>query len=118
MNRPKIDLDGKQVFLSGPVTGYDRGRTVARFAAATIKCYEAGAAYVFNPVDAVKPSTPHEVAMCRCLNELSMWDFDRESPYYDCILQLDGWEDSEGSRTECAVAQACGIPIRRIWELQ
>lgn len=118
MNRMRVDLEDRRVFLSGPVTGYDRETTVARFASAAIKCHGAGASYVFNPTEAVAASASHETAMCRCINELSMWDFERNESFYDVLIQLDGWEDSEGARTECAVAQACGIPIRGFWELR
>lgn len=110
-------VDGKFVFLSGPMTGLPNWNKEA-FARAEARLYEAGATWVYNPAqDAPKTDFDpygHEYWMAEALHELTKLPQHRGdsgfSPVYDMLVRLPGWEDSEGAMTEFAVACACGIP--------
>lgn len=118
MNLGETRFDGLNVFISGPVTGFDRETTVARFASAAIKCKQLGAKSVFNPVETVPQGASHEDAMRRCLNELTMEDFETHEGFYDVLVQLNGWSYSRGAVAESDVATACGIRRCGEWELR
>lgn len=107
----KVDIRGKNVFLSGPVSGMDRGEAADAFQAAYSRCVDAGARFVFNPVANVDPRESHEHAMLQCLNELTTVG---GLGHYDLLVQLHGWRNSEGALMELAVADACGIPAAGI----
>ena len=109
-------VDGKFVFLSGPMSGIEDWNRKA-FARAEAELYELGAEYVFNPAqDAPKTDFDpygHGYWMACTLHELTKLPQHRGdsgfSPVYDLLVRLPGWEDSEGAMTEFAVACACGI---------
>lgn len=128
-NLKMIDVTGKVIFLSGPMTGMPR-YNVAAFAEANHDLKEAGAAYVFSPADrylrqrqAVTALKTHADYMTDCLHELT--DRKKRSQgweeviprKYDMLVQLPGWESSEGARTECHVARACGIEVHGLEEV-
>lgn len=117
-----MDLQGKRVFLSGPMTGLEHNNAAA-FAVAHAMCRTRGASFVYDPAYAWMRERPgedggrtHEDYMRRCLNELT-----RErlggGPYYDLVLQLDGWQDSAGASAEAAVARACGVRLLELVDL-
>lgn len=104
-----------RIFISGPVSGMPVNN-VAMFATAAYKLRQAGH-QVYSPVETIPAKCSHEQAMLVCLQELSRGDreaYARMSklflePWYDAMVQLDGWEDSDGARLEAEVADACGI---------
>ena len=100
-------LKSKRVFISGPMSGIPHYNAQA-FAEAHAICREQGAWSVFDPtwqwMNETGEENTHEWYMRRCINALTNGDF-------DVLLQLDGWEDSEGARLEHDVAQACGIEV-------
>lgn len=113
-----IDITGKRVFLSGPMSGrycYN----VAAFATAHARLKEAGADWVFDPAVSYLRETRHESErhnhseyMRRCLHELTRPQYDRKDGHeYDLLVSLPGWRDSEGAATERTVAQACGMEV-------
>lgn len=102
------DLEGKFVFLSGPVTGLERDDACQRFLDAEMTCISLGARYAFNPLRNVSPRATHEEAMRVCLGELTA---------NDLLISLPGWEWSVGARLERAVAEAIGIPCAELGEL-
>lgn len=111
-----IDVRGRHVFLSGPMTGrycYN----VAAFSVAHERLNEAGAEWVYDPAVSHLRETrtererhDHEEYMRRCINELTRPKYgQRDGNEYDLLVSLPGWEGSEGATTERAVAEACGI---------
>ena len=124
-----IDVKGKNVYLSGPMTGrycYN----VGAFAIVHAKLKELGVGYVFNPAirylvlgaEKAKRMT-HEDFMTDTIHELTMREkrddeWVRTLPRkYDMIVMLPGWRDSDGAKTEREVAVECGIPVYEIWEV-
>ena len=118
-------LAGKRVFLSGPMTGIDH-YNVAAFAEAHAICKEAGAETVYDPahewLTSREPEQAHEAYMSRCINVLtrtaqSRDDWTVTEPVWDALVQLDGWQLSDGATLEMQVARACGIPVVGIREV-
>ncbi len=111
-----MNLAGKNVFLSGPMTGYDHNNIEA-FARAHAIVHEAGAASVYNPAfawismrleDASEKT--HEDWMLKCVSELTRSKYCGEcGPFYDLLVSLPFWEKSEGAVHERACAEQCGI---------
>lgn len=110
-----MNLEGKRVFLSGPMTGC-RHYNVAQFATAhAIVAKDRGAAHVFNPAqkwvnerEEFARGKTHEDYMLDCVHELTRRDF-RGKPYYDLLVSLPNWHMSEGAAHERDVAEHCGI---------
>ena len=105
-----IDIKGKNVFLSGPMTGLEH-YNVEAFAKAHAQLKELGAKHVYNPGISYLTSEKkesHEYWMRRCVHEMT-YGYHDGAPY-DLVVQLKGWSKSEGCRTEAQVASACGIP--------
>lgn len=116
-----IDVRGKRIFLSGPMTGHEHYNVTA-FAEAHARLKEAGAAYVYNPTigylcqkQEVAALKTHADYMTDCLHELTdrkkrTQGWEEVIPRrYDLLVSLPGWDDSEGAVTERTVAEACGI---------
>jgi hypothetical protein len=121
-----IDIRGKNVYLSGPMTGrycYN----VGTFAIAHAKLKELKVGYVFNPairylvMGAEKlKDMEHGDFMLDTIHELTMREkrdrrddeWVRTIPRkYDMVVMLPGWEDSDGARKEREVALSCDIPV-------
>jgi hypothetical protein len=117
-----MKLDGMNVFLSGPMSGYANWNADA-FVKAHIALKEHHAEEVYDPFlqwlsepDSVSSSRDHESYMVECLHELTRMD-PCGKPHYNLLVQLDGWRESEGAVAEHAAALACGImtmPLSRI----
>lgn len=115
-----VDLKGKAVFLSGPMSGRSF-YNVAEFAEAHAKLKERGVHDIYDPaIEYLKSGAdvadrPHDFWMGCCIRELvkaaSMTIFNSRCGecYYGALVSLPGWEDSEGAKLERAVAEACGI---------
>lgn len=114
-----FDIRGCNVYLSGPVTSVPHEEIINTFGVAESVCWYNGA-NVFNPTRSVPKDYNHETAMLRCLNELTMFDWEAEKPkpFYDFLIQLDGWRYSEGAIVERAVAEACGIDVISIHDVE
>lgn len=113
---------GTNAFLSGPMTGY-KNYNERKFIAAQIKLKNAGAEDVYNPILQwiceplrVSETRDHESYMVECVQELSRTKEDG-TPYYDVLVQLDGWKRSDGARVEKIVAESCGIPCVSIHDI-
>lgn len=109
-----VTVAGGRVFLSGPMTGYEDYNAMG-FVKAQILVKRLGAAFVYNPImqwicepEDVSRGRGHESYMLECLHELTRMGEDG-APFYSAVVQLDGWEASEGARAEAAVAETCGI---------
>lgn len=116
-----IDVRGKNVFLCGPMTGL-YAYNVARFAWAHKSLLDAGAERVFDPayewyasLDAGHERDDHDSCMRRTISELATGNGEGNA-FYDMVITIDGWKDSEGASTEVRVARACGIPVYEMQE--
>ena len=107
-------LRNRRVFISGPMSGIPHYNAQA-FAEAHAICREQGVWSVFDPswewMNETGEENTHEYYMRRCINALTNGTF-------DVLLQLDGWYQSEGCNVEFAVAQACGIEVIELDELE
>lgn len=111
-----VDLSNRKVFLSGPVTGIRHYNAEAFFEAyAALK--ERGVNTIYNPamrwlsrpqVGAEEMS--HGDWMRMCIGELT-------KGCYDLLVQLPGWHESEGAKTEFEVAMACGMEVCSITDI-
>ncbi len=121
-----IDIRGKNVYLSGPMTGR-YCHNVGTFSIAHAKLKERGVGYVFNPAirylvmgaDKLR-DMEHADFMTDTIHELTMREkrdrrdeeWVRTLPRkYDVVIMLPGWQDSEGAREEREVALSCNIPV-------
>lgn len=126
MSDRTIDLKGKNVFLSGPMTGCSYNN-VEEFARAHAIVRSLGAASIYNPAFAWlgqplqdDERLTHEDYMSRCCWELARRSRLGDEPrrYYDYLVQLDGWYCSGGAALEEKIAEALGIEIVTLIELQ
>lgn len=101
------------VFLSGPMTGIEHYNAEA-FAAAHAKLRESGVVRVYDPVQEWMGTDgngdSHEVWMRVSIRALVTREI-------HVLATVDGWERSEGAKTEVEVARACGIPVMSVDEL-
>lgn len=117
-------LEGKNVFLSGPMSGMEHFNAAA-FAEAHAICREMGARDVYDPSHEWMydrhGEERHESWMMRCIHRLSSWtrtSAGEVRPSFDVMVQLDGWERSAGASLEREVAMACGIPCIGVHEVR
>lgn len=104
-----------RIFISGPVSGMP-DNNVAAFATAAYRLRQAGH-QVYSPMEDIPAKSKHEQAMLMFLHELSRGDREAYAcmnklflePWYDAMVQLDGWEESDGAQLEAEVADALGI---------
>lgn len=104
--KPVSEIQGKSVFLSGPITGVDGYKD--RFADAAEVIRALGANAVFNPAAEIPDSTEREEAMRICTGKIIT---------IDCVVMFPGWRDSEGACFEYAASEICGIPHYELKEL-
>lgn len=113
-----MNLTGKNVYLSGPMSGLDHNN-VQGFARAHAIVRAAGAERIYNPADAWLSHSlewdrllSHEQYMLDSVNTLTHVTHDASAPFhplYDVVVLLPGWSESAGARLEYEVARACGI---------
>lgn len=129
-----MDVTGKRIFLSGPMTGCPN-LNVAAFADAHAILKEAGAEEIYDP--AVEylmqrekaDGHSHEWYMTKCVAELVRHAIPKGvnplaigtpcaiNPKYDLLVSLPGWWDSSGACIERSVADACGIECVELSEV-
>ena len=106
-------LKGKNVYLSGPITGVKGYRCPFVFMEKVLHKVSDG--MVFNPATEIPSDSPYEAAMATCLQALSLRVRDGEDePYYSVygvMILLPGWTKSKGAQIENRVAEACGIEV-------
>lgn len=119
-----MNLVGKNVFISGPMTGHEH-YNVEQFVRAHAIAHELGAAHVYDPALVWLTTTledssrkTHEDWMRKCVNELTRPLVGSDRPRYDMLVTLDGWRTSAGACLEVDVAERCGIHIVTIQELE
>lgn len=94
------DINGKRVYLSGPITNTKNYKGLFMFAEELVGYDEAEE--IFNPAAQIPSSSSWEQAMHRCLSEITN---------YDTVVMLPGWNVSRGARLERDVALACGMRV-------
>lgn len=112
-----MDLTGMHVFISGPMTGIE-SYNVHAFVQAHVMLKACGAENVYNPalswLDEKGPARDHESYMMDSIAELASMRWcelrDKYVPY-DLLVRLPGWERSDGARLESSVAEAIGIKV-------
>lgn len=104
--KPISEIQGKSVFLSGPITGVDGYKN--KFADAAEVIETLGASSIFNPAAKIPDSTEREEAMRICTGKIIT---------IDCVVMLPGWRDSEGACFEYVASEICGIPNYKLKEL-
>lgn len=106
-------LKGRNVYLSGPITGVKGYRCPFVFMEKVLHKVSDG--MVFNPATEIPSNTPYEAAMATCLQALSLRVRDGEDepyyPMYGVMILLPGWTKSKGAQIENRVAEACGIEV-------
>lgn len=106
-------LKGRNVYLSGPITGVKGYRCPFVFMEKVLHKVSDG--MVFNPATEILSNTPYEAAMATCLQALSLRVRDGEDepyyPMYGVMILLPGWTKSQGAQIENRVAEACGIEV-------
>ena len=117
-----VDVSGKNIFVSGPMTGYENYNTRA-FVATQVRLKLLGAEVVYNPILPwvceplrISQTRTHESYMLECVQELSRMREDG-SPFFDLVVQLPGWQESEGAKVEDVVAESCGIERVSVFDL-
>ena len=115
-----IDITGKRVYLSGPMTGIEDYNRPA-FDGADLDLLGAGADEVYDPAEHIDEyaQLSHEQCMALSLCELIAerpWVEEIE-PYYDVLVSLPGWQDSAGARLEREVAAAIGMEVHDLGEV-
>lgn len=104
--RPISEIQGKSVFLSGPITGVDGYKD--KFADATKVVKALGASSVFNPAVEIPDDIERKEAMRICTSKVIT---------IDCVVMLPSWRDSEGACFEYVASEICGIPHYELKEL-
>ena len=115
-----IEVGRKAIYLSGPMAGMPELNRAA-FASAEAALYNLGARFVFNPCehyrkdDALPDWLPCEF-MRHDLNMLTGGAPHR--PNFDMMVLLDGWEHSGGAKVERTCAEAIGMRIHTLKEIE
>ena len=104
--KPISEIQGKSVFLSGPITGIDDYKDKFEDAMEIIKAL--GASSIFNPAAEIPDDTKREEAMRICTGKIIT---------IDCVVMLPNWRDSEGACFEYVASEICGIPHYELKEL-
>ena len=106
-------LKGRNVYLSGPITGVKGYRCPFVFMEKVLHKVSDG--MVFNPATEIPSDSPYEAAMATCLQALSLRVRDGEDepyyPMYGVMILLPGWTKSKGAQIENRVAEACSIEV-------
>ena len=118
-SQEKVHVKGCNVYLSGPMTGIvDFNRKEFDDAAKYLR--RLGASCIYNPAENISylVNKSHEYCMyfslaklikrlvCICGSNVS-----NDGAFYNVLVSLPGWQDSEGATLERAVAEACGIEV-------
>lgn len=110
-----MPVEGKNVFLSGPMTGLPHyNREVFMRADKFVKTFDA--AYIYNPAEHIKELEGFSHGMCMRVSLQNLCSL--KNPFvYDVLVSLPGWENSSGARMEREVAEACGMEVCNLDEV-
>ena len=107
-------LEGKSVYLSGPMTGIKKWNS-ASFSEAEKLVKSCGATSVYNPCAYAEAMSGFSHEMCLRISISTLCATWMRAPakdtlaVYDLLVSLPGWGQSAGARLEREVAEACGI---------
>ena len=93
-------IEGKKVYLSGPITGKKNYKGLFLFAEELAKM--CNVSRIYNPASQIPDSLGYEQAMKRCVAALAE---------YDTIMLLPGWSVSKGAKIEHDIALTCGMNV-------
>lgn len=93
-------IEGKKVYLSGPITEKKNYKGLFLFAEELAKMCDVSR--IYNPASDIPNSFSYEEAMKRCVTALAE---------YDTIMLLPGWRSSKGAKIEYDIAGACGMDV-------
>nr|DAU40637.1 MAG TPA: deoxyribosyltransferase [Caudoviricetes sp.] len=93
-------VEGKKVYLSGPITGKKNYKGLFLYVEELIKLCDVFR--IFNPASQIPDSLNYEEAMKRCVAALAE---------YEAIVMLPGWHASKGARLEHDIALSCGMDV-------
>lgn len=111
-----IDVKGKRVYISGPMSDDLDTYHAHDFVDAHITLKKAGAVDIYDPaiewLRDYDPIRPHEEYMRESFSELTSENIfgQDDKAFYDMVVMLPGWQLSEGAKHERLVAGWCGIP--------
>lgn len=115
-----IDVNGKSIFLSGPMTGIELYNAPA-FVEAHARLKLMGCGEVLNPAMEWlwddSGSADRLYYMRKCVESLGRGPLAYGHEHWDMLVSLPGWEDSEGARLEREVAEALGIECHDLAEV-
>ena len=119
-----VEISDRRIYLSGPMTGIEDYNAVA-FAKAEGLCKALGAREVFNPQrawinwDGDVPDWPRETFLRLDFQKLctSRGRYPG-APWYDLLLHLPGWHDSDGAVRETVLAEGIGMQVAELWEVE
>lgn len=115
-----IDVKGKRIFLSGPMSDDPKTYHAHEFIDAHIALMRAGAECVYNPaIEWLQTcgEKGHAYYMRVCINELTGVMWDGGGACYDMLLSMPGWAKSTGALLERIVADECGIEVHDLTEV-
>ena len=110
-------VKGRSIYLSGPMTGIE-GWNRQAFDDAYTEIKQMHLRICYNPATRIDEYAKftHQQAILYSINELtSVEDFE---PFYDLLVLLPGWKQSEGARIEREVAELCGIEVCELSEVE
>lgn len=107
-------VEGKNVFLSGPMTGLqDWNRKAFMRADKSVEMF--GAAYIYNPAEHIEELEGFSHGMCMRVSLQRLCSICHGNPFiYGVLVSLPGWENSSGACLERTVAKACGMEVCNI----
>lgn len=109
-------LEGKSVYLSGPMTGIKKWNS-ASFSEAEKLVKSCGATSVYNPCAYAEAMSGFSHEMCLRISISTLCATLMRAPakdtlaVYDVLVSLPCWERSEGATLERYVAQRVGIDV-------
>ena len=121
-----MKVRGKNVFLSGPMTGCDHNGTLA-FMDAHERLNSLGARSVYDPayeryreISDGEEEHDHAYYMRKCIQMLTCSDMHKDflGCHFDVLVSLPGWQSSEGAKLERDVAEAIGVPCVDFTEVE
>lgn len=111
-----VEVDGKRIFLSGPVTGITDNNRREFEQTKELLVDETNVDYVYDPVATWSDYgeahgwTREQYMQANLMELMRMRNVLVMEPWYDLVVQLPGWKGSLGCMTEFVVARAIGIP--------
>ena len=100
----KTKKEKMKIYISGKISGLERGQTIAKFQNAKKRLNLKGYYHISNPMEfcKYKDDKMWENYMIECFAELIKCD---------AIYMLNDWRHSRGARIEYAIAKEMGLKI-------